>query len=279
MSSRTCYYDPQIARFTSADSIIDGEYDTQGWNRFAYVKGNPVGAKDPSGHQSVPCMTGECLMSEIGRPITSNEYVGGIRKAAENPNYQMLKMMPGGGLADYLMQASADIVEKDYEKLAIRSTKVIAIEALGASAAHFPAIAKSFGGVVGRWATGKTVRYGVELSKADIKLALKNVNYNGTEASLGKYYGNGSYKNYTSMRNTKNGLRSYYDIGNRYSQLNDYGRGALNRIFIDEIARLKQTAKFNIPLNEAGRWGKEEIRWLKEAGYVEKGKKALSSPR
>ncbi|PJZ70254.1 hypothetical protein CH373_12445 [Leptospira perolatii] len=44
------YYDPQIARFTSADSIIDGEYDTQGWNRFAYVKGNPVGAKDPTGH-------------------------------------------------------------------------------------------------------------------------------------------------------------------------------------------------------------------------------------
>ncbi|MDI7212292.1 RHS repeat domain-containing protein, partial [Leptospira santarosai] len=47
------YYDPGIARFTSADTIIDGEWDTQGWNRFSYVKGNPIGAKDPSGHDAV----------------------------------------------------------------------------------------------------------------------------------------------------------------------------------------------------------------------------------
>ncbi|WP_428841592.1 RHS repeat domain-containing protein [Leptospira santarosai] len=46
------YYDPGIARFTSADTIIDGEFDTQGWNRFSYVKGNPIGAKDPSGHEA-----------------------------------------------------------------------------------------------------------------------------------------------------------------------------------------------------------------------------------
>lgn len=45
------YYDPGIARFTSADTIIDGESDTQGWNRFSYVRGNPIGAKDPTGHE------------------------------------------------------------------------------------------------------------------------------------------------------------------------------------------------------------------------------------
>ncbi|EMO79349.1 RHS repeat-associated core domain protein [Leptospira kirschneri str. 200801774] len=43
------FYDPGIARFTSADTVIDGESDTQGWNRFSYVKGNPIGAKDPTG--------------------------------------------------------------------------------------------------------------------------------------------------------------------------------------------------------------------------------------
>ncbi|MDI7208868.1 RHS repeat-associated core domain-containing protein, partial [Leptospira santarosai] len=56
------YYDPGIGRFTSADTIIDGEFDTQGWNRFSYVKGNPIGAKDPSGHDActtsrTPCKT------------------------------------------------------------------------------------------------------------------------------------------------------------------------------------------------------------------------------
>ncbi len=30
--------------------MIDGEYSTQGWNRFSYVKNNPVRYKDPSGN-------------------------------------------------------------------------------------------------------------------------------------------------------------------------------------------------------------------------------------
>ncbi|WP_341867506.1 RHS repeat-associated core domain-containing protein [Leptospira dzoumogneensis] len=48
------YYDPQIARFTSADTIIDGARNTQGWNRFSYVAGNPIRYKDPTGHNAVP---------------------------------------------------------------------------------------------------------------------------------------------------------------------------------------------------------------------------------
>ncbi|EPG64718.1 RHS repeat-associated core domain protein [Leptospira wolffii serovar Khorat str. Khorat-H2] len=44
------YYDPEIGRFTSADSVIDGDDDTQGWNRFSYVQGNPIAFKDPTGH-------------------------------------------------------------------------------------------------------------------------------------------------------------------------------------------------------------------------------------
>jgi len=33
--------------------VIDGEFDTQGWNRFSYVKGNPVIYRDPTGHDRV----------------------------------------------------------------------------------------------------------------------------------------------------------------------------------------------------------------------------------
>ncbi|WP_139356745.1 RHS repeat-associated core domain-containing protein, partial [Leptospira alexanderi] len=46
------FYDPAIARFTSADTIIDGEFDTQGWNRFSYVLNNPIAFKDPTGHEA-----------------------------------------------------------------------------------------------------------------------------------------------------------------------------------------------------------------------------------
>ncbi|WP_244894556.1 RHS repeat-associated core domain-containing protein, partial [Leptospira alexanderi] len=87
------FYDPGIARFTSADTIIDGEFDTQGWNRFSYVKGNPIGAKDPTGHDActtsrTPCRT-EALMGggggSVARPSSSNSsggYSGGLGAAA-----------------------------------------------------------------------------------------------------------------------------------------------------------------------------------------------------
>ncbi|EMN27920.1 RHS repeat-associated core domain protein [Leptospira interrogans serovar Pyrogenes str. L0374] len=67
------FYDPGIARFTSADTLIDGEFDTQGWNRFSYVKGNPIGAKDPTGHYSAEKFTSkpiEAAASKSGPQIT-----------------------------------------------------------------------------------------------------------------------------------------------------------------------------------------------------------------
>jgi len=42
-------YDPFIARFVSADPLVDGALNTQGWNRYSYVKNNPLTATDPSG--------------------------------------------------------------------------------------------------------------------------------------------------------------------------------------------------------------------------------------
>ncbi len=44
------HYDPEIGRFVTPDTVIDGELSTQGWNRFAYCKGNPIIYKDPTGH-------------------------------------------------------------------------------------------------------------------------------------------------------------------------------------------------------------------------------------
>jgi RHS repeat-associated protein len=46
------HYDPQIGRFISADTVVDGATTSAGWNRYMYVHGNPVMYKDPSGHFS-----------------------------------------------------------------------------------------------------------------------------------------------------------------------------------------------------------------------------------
>jgi RHS repeat-associated protein len=45
------YYDPQIARFITADNIIPNELNTQSWNRYSYVLNNPIMYNDPTGHK------------------------------------------------------------------------------------------------------------------------------------------------------------------------------------------------------------------------------------
>ncbi|WP_345550788.1 RHS repeat-associated core domain-containing protein [Microbulbifer aestuariivivens] len=45
-------YDPHLARFVSADPVIDGVTSVQGYNRYAYVHNNPLMYTDPSGYSS-----------------------------------------------------------------------------------------------------------------------------------------------------------------------------------------------------------------------------------
>ena len=44
-------YDPTIARFLSTDTMILNPFDTQDFNRYSYVKNNPLKYVDPSGHE------------------------------------------------------------------------------------------------------------------------------------------------------------------------------------------------------------------------------------
>ncbi len=44
------FYDPGVGRFLTADSVLPNFADTQAFNRYMYVEGNPVNHNDPSGH-------------------------------------------------------------------------------------------------------------------------------------------------------------------------------------------------------------------------------------
>ncbi|MBI5665029.1 MAG: RHS repeat-associated core domain-containing protein [Nitrospirae bacterium] len=46
------YYDPKLARFITADTIVPEPFDPQALNRYSYVINNPVMLIDPSGHYS-----------------------------------------------------------------------------------------------------------------------------------------------------------------------------------------------------------------------------------
>ncbi len=48
MNSR--YYAPGIGRFISPDTLVPDLTDPQAWNRYSYVRNNPINLIDPSGH-------------------------------------------------------------------------------------------------------------------------------------------------------------------------------------------------------------------------------------
>ncbi|MEM8922821.1 MAG: RHS repeat-associated core domain-containing protein [Actinomycetota bacterium] len=47
------YYDPTIGQFTQPDTLIPNQLHSQDWNRYAYVRNNPITYNDPTGHE--PC--------------------------------------------------------------------------------------------------------------------------------------------------------------------------------------------------------------------------------
>jgi RHS repeat-associated protein len=46
------WYDPQLGRFAQADSIVPGAGNPLAWDRYSYVKNNPIIQSDPSGHNA-----------------------------------------------------------------------------------------------------------------------------------------------------------------------------------------------------------------------------------
>ncbi|WP_445114734.1 polymorphic toxin-type HINT domain-containing protein [Acinetobacter sp. WZC-1] len=62
-------YDPKIGRFISADPNIDGADDTQGYNRYAYVRNNPGTLLDPSGYGLFSRALGAIGLKSAGKAI------------------------------------------------------------------------------------------------------------------------------------------------------------------------------------------------------------------
>lgn len=54
MDYKARFYSPALGRFIQSDTLIPGVANPQSWNRFSYVKNNPVMNVDPTGHDDVP---------------------------------------------------------------------------------------------------------------------------------------------------------------------------------------------------------------------------------
>ncbi|MBU1492774.1 MAG: RHS repeat-associated core domain-containing protein, partial [Actinobacteria bacterium] len=66
MYYRARYYQPELGRFTQPDSIIPGPGNGQDYNRYMYVRGNPVNANDPGGRCLIYTESGAALQAYAG---------------------------------------------------------------------------------------------------------------------------------------------------------------------------------------------------------------------
>jgi RHS repeat-associated protein len=67
------YYSSALGRFLSADTLVPSPSDPQSWNRFSYVRNQPLKYIDPSGHGECDPLNGKCE----GGPNTSGGKDGG----------------------------------------------------------------------------------------------------------------------------------------------------------------------------------------------------------
>ncbi len=60
------WYDPVQGRFTQPDSIVPNPANPMDWDRYAYVRNNPMNYTDPSGHCR-QAVYGVCVLGENGQ--------------------------------------------------------------------------------------------------------------------------------------------------------------------------------------------------------------------
>ena len=84
------FYSPKLGRFLSADSLVPNPFNPQDFNRYAYVRNNPVRYTDPSGHmvwdggnEGGGCYAPNCGLPTLPPPCTRN--CGGPAKPPIKP--------------------------------------------------------------------------------------------------------------------------------------------------------------------------------------------------
>ena len=79
------WYDPELLRWNQPDSIIPNQSDPQDWDRYAYVRNNPIKYMDPYGH-SVDCGLGDpyCKAGKLDVTKRANDLLNGFMDKGDN---------------------------------------------------------------------------------------------------------------------------------------------------------------------------------------------------
>ena len=95
------YYDPEIGRFVTADTIVQAPYDPQSFNRYSYCRNNPLNYVDPTGHifWFIAAIFHFVAAAVVAHPIIAGAVIGGILGGANAAiNGQNIGMGIGMGM-------------------------------------------------------------------------------------------------------------------------------------------------------------------------------------
>jgi hypothetical protein len=83
MGYKARMYDSTIGRFIQPDSIIPNPADPQSWNRYGYVKNNPLHFTDPAGHKEACGIIGADCDAPTPQLIVNEDTTRGGRGAGQ----------------------------------------------------------------------------------------------------------------------------------------------------------------------------------------------------
>ncbi|MFH1232065.1 MAG: RHS repeat-associated core domain-containing protein [Planctomycetota bacterium] len=89
------YYDPEIGRFITADTIVQSPYDPQSLNRYSYCRNNPINYVDPSGHS--------WFSKFINKWAGLFGLTGGLIKGLVTGDWSTLQSMGTAGVSTFIL--------------------------------------------------------------------------------------------------------------------------------------------------------------------------------
>ncbi len=90
------YYDPTLGKFISADTLVPQPTSPQSFNRFAYVRNNPLGFIDPTGHREIE-IDGGGGGPDVRLPILTRDEAVQALKSLGKGAVTLASLLPGVG--------------------------------------------------------------------------------------------------------------------------------------------------------------------------------------
>ncbi len=134
------YYDPQLGRFISPDTLVESLGNPQTLNRYSYVGNNPLRYTDPSGHCFVVCIHIGNPFKHIGKFFHRTFHLGGLNRLME---HNMGLRVLGWVMCPMCMQ----FIDPATRPYAVAGAAVAATVATGGAA--MPALGPILGGALG----------------------------------------------------------------------------------------------------------------------------------